>query len=52
MTFYSCSQGVRPLDLHVHPYTVGLTLGRQISFSAPREQITAELEKATRKQIG
>ena len=37
--------------LHVHPYTVGLSLGRQIRFSAPLEQITAELEAATRKHI-
>jgi len=37
--------------LHVHPYTVGLSLGRQIRFSAPLEQITAELEEATRKHI-
>jgi hypothetical protein len=38
--------------LHIHPYTVGLSLGRQIRFSAPVEQITAELEKATRKHLG
>ena len=38
--------------LHVHPYTVGLGLGRQIRFSAPLEQITAELEVATRTHIG
>jgi hypothetical protein len=37
--------------LHVHPYTVGSSLGRQIRFSAPLEQITAELEQATRKHI-
>ena len=37
--------------LHVHPYTVGLGLGRQIRFSAPLEQITAELAEATRKHI-
>jgi len=37
--------------LHIHPYTVGLSLGRQIRFSAPLEQITAELEEATRKHI-
>jgi len=37
--------------LHVHPYTVGLGLGRQIRFSVPLEQITAELAEATRKQI-
>jgi hypothetical protein len=38
--------------LHIHPYTVGLSLGRQIRFSTPLEQITAELEAATRKHIG
>ena len=37
--------------LHVHPYTVGLSLGRQIRFSAPLEQITAELAEVTRKHI-
>jgi len=37
--------------LHVHPYTVGFSLGRQIRFSVPLEQITAEFEEATRKQI-
>lgn len=38
--------------LHVHPYTVGSSLGRQIRFSVPLAQITAELAEATRKQIG
>jgi hypothetical protein len=37
--------------LHVHPYTVGSNLGRQIRFSVPLEQITAELAEATRKRI-
>ena len=37
--------------LHIHPYTVGLSLGKQIRFSAPLEQITAELAEATRKRI-
>jgi hypothetical protein len=37
--------------LHVHPYTVGQSLGRQIRFSAPLEQITAELAEATRRHI-
>ena len=40
-----------PPGLHVHPYTVGLSLGRQIRFSAPLEQITAELVEVTRKHI-
>ncbi len=37
--------------LNTHPYAVGLSLGRQIRFSATLEQITAELEEATRKHI-
>ncbi len=37
--------------LNIHPYSVALSLGKQIRFSAPLEQITAELEAATRKQI-
>jgi hypothetical protein len=38
--------------LHIHPYTVALSLGKQIRFSAPLDQITAELEAATRRQLG
>ena len=37
--------------LHIHPYTVALSLGKQIRFSAPLEQITAELEAVTRKPL-
>ena len=37
--------------LHVHPYTVGLGLGRQIRFSVPLGQITAELEAIVQKQL-
>jgi hypothetical protein len=37
--------------LHIHPYTVGLSLGKQIRFSAPLEQIAAELEAVTRKSL-
>ena len=37
--------------LGIHPYTVALSLGKQIRFSAPLEQITAELESATRKHL-
>ena len=37
--------------LHIHPYTVGLSLGKQIRFSAPLEQITAELDAVTRKHL-
>lgn len=38
-------------SLHLHPYAVGTSLGRQIRFSVPLAKITAELEEATRKQI-
>ena len=38
-------------SLHTHPYTVALSLGKQIRFSAPLEQITAELEALTRKHL-
>ena|SRR5436189_4356359 len=37
--------------LHVHPYTVALSLGRQIRFSAPLEEITAELEALAQKRL-
>ena len=37
--------------LHVHPYTAALSLGKQIRFSAPLEQITAELEAVTTKHL-
>jgi hypothetical protein len=37
--------------LHIHPYTVALSLGQQIRFSAPLEKITAELEEVVRKQV-
>jgi hypothetical protein len=37
--------------VHIHPYTVALSLGRKIRFSAPLEQITAELEAVTRKHL-
>ena len=37
--------------LHVHPYTVGLSLGKQIRFSAPLEQIVAELGAVTQKHL-
>jgi hypothetical protein len=41
----------RASGLHIHPYTVALSLGKQIRFSAPLEQITAELEAVTRKHL-
>lgn len=37
--------------LHIHPYSVALSLGKQIRFSAPLEQITAELEAVTQKHL-
>jgi len=37
--------------LHVHPYTVALSLGQQIRFSVPLEQIAAELEAVTQKRL-
>jgi hypothetical protein len=37
--------------LGIHPYTVALSLGKQIRFSAPLEQIAAELEAVTRKHL-
>ena len=37
--------------LHTHPYSLALGLGKQIRFSAPLEQITAELEAATQHRL-
>ncbi len=37
--------------LHIHPYTIALSLGKQIRFSAPLDQIAAELETVTRKHL-
>ena len=41
----------RAAGLHVHPYTVALSLGKQIRFSVPLEQIAAELEAVTQKRL-
>ncbi len=41
----------RATGLHIHPYTVGVSLGKQIRFSAPLEQIAAELEAVTQKGL-
>jgi len=38
-------------NLHVHPYTVALNLGKQIRFSVPLEQIAAELQAVTQKRL-
>ncbi|HWX22708.1 MAG TPA: hypothetical protein VN578_22625 [Candidatus Binatia bacterium] len=37
--------------LHVHPYTVAVSLGRQIRFAVPLEQIAAELQAVTQKHL-
>jgi hypothetical protein len=37
--------------LHIHPYTLARSMGRQIRFSAPLEEIAAELEAATTKRL-
>jgi hypothetical protein len=37
--------------LNIHPYTIGLDLGRQIRFSAPLGQITAELEATIQRHL-
>jgi len=37
--------------LHIHPYTVALSLGKQIRFSAPLEQIAAELDAVTQRRL-
>ena len=39
----------RAASLHIHPYTLAVGLGKQIRFSAPVEEITADLEVALRK---
>lgn len=38
-------------DLHIHPYTVAVNLGKQIRFSVPVEQIAAELEAVIQKHL-
>lgn len=37
--------------LNVHPYGVAVALGKQIRFSVPVEQISAELKAATQKSL-
>jgi hypothetical protein len=37
--------------LAIHPYTVALSLGKQIRFAVPLEDMTAELERATQLAI-
>ena len=38
-------------DLNIHPYAIAVSLGKQIRFSAPLEQITAELEAVAPKHL-
>jgi hypothetical protein len=40
-----------PPVLNVHPYAIGHGLGRQVRFSVPLEQISAELENAIKGQL-
>ena len=37
--------------LHIHPYTVAFSLGKQIRFSVPLDQIVAELQAVTQKRL-
>lgn len=37
--------------LGIHPYTLALSLGKQIRFSAPVEEIIAELEAMAPKRV-
>ena len=36
-------------DLHVHPYTMAFGVGKQIRFSVPLQEITAEMDSFTRR---
>jgi hypothetical protein len=40
-----------PPGLAIHPYTVALSVGQQIRFATPLEEITAKLERATQPAI-
>lgn len=42
--FVPCVSG-----LHVHPYTTAVSLGKQIRFSVPLEQVSDELDAVTQK---
>lgn len=41
----------RSPDLHIHPYSVAVNLGKQIRFSVPLEQITNDLDAILRKHL-
>ncbi len=38
-------------ELHIHPYTIAVGLGKQIRFSTSLDRMIAELDDATRKQL-
>lgn len=42
---------IRATGLHIHPYTVAVSLGKQIRFSVPLEQIASELEAVIQGKI-
>jgi len=39
------------MGLHLHPYSLALGLGRQIRFSVPLQDITAELDGLTQPRL-
>lgn len=41
----------RASGLHVHPYTMAVSLGKQIRFSVALEQVAAELDAVTQKRL-
>lgn len=45
------TQATGGASLHLHPYTLAVSLGKRIRFSAPVEQITAELESVIQKHL-
>jgi hypothetical protein len=38
-------------DLHIHPYTLAVGLGRQIRFSVPLQEIAEELDGLTQRYL-
>lgn len=38
-------------SMHVHPYSIAVSLGQQIRFSVPLDRITAELETLAPKYL-
>ncbi len=39
------------MGLHLHPYSLALGLGRQVRFSVPLQDITAELDSLTQPRL-